>query len=172
MRVYVLWEDGRGNVAKGFGPHELLLACIADDLGLAREHLKQRLESYPQKGNGSLLKTLQHKLQRLRKTGPVIAVVDRDQLHDLWRPPKPPPPTCTSGMVARFRQDADGDYDLVLLDRNMESLIEVVCHALGRDPPRTKPTPGQRDQLLMRAAWMPRMSDVPSGIPVRASIES
>jgi hypothetical protein len=31
MQVVVLWEDQRGAQAKGFGPHELLLSCLADD---------------------------------------------------------------------------------------------------------------------------------------------
>ena len=30
MRITVLWEDSRGVETKGFGPHDLLLACIAD----------------------------------------------------------------------------------------------------------------------------------------------
>jgi hypothetical protein len=30
MIITVLWEDQRGAEAKGFGPHELLLSCVAD----------------------------------------------------------------------------------------------------------------------------------------------
>lgn len=105
--ITVLWEDSRGTAAKSFGPHELLLACVADDL-------------------------------------------DRDQLHDLWPTPSP---SCRSGITARFRQDAEGDYDLVLLERNMETLIEITCQILGRHvPPKD---PDERDRVLLTAVWPP-----------------
>lgn len=146
----MLWEDRRGVQTKGFGPHELLLACLVDDLGADRNALKECIQSHPRKGNGSLRKALIHEIDRF--PGPVIAVVDRDQLHDLW-PPTPSPPTCTSGLATRFRQDAPGDYDLVLFERNMESLVEAVCGVLGRALPPSKPRPDQRDQLLLPAVW-------------------
>jgi hypothetical protein len=151
MIVTVLWEDQLG-AASRFGPHELLLACLCDDLQIDREILKHRIDSRPQKGNSSLRKALQKHLHRLARSGPVIAVVDLDQIHNLW-PPKPPPPRCMSGITARFRQDANGDYDLVFLVRNMETLVETVCRAVGQDLPPSKPDPDQRDQLLLPAAW-------------------
>lgn len=152
MKITVLWEDRRGAASKGFGPHELLLTCVADDLGIAREALKERILSHPRKGNTNVRKALRNELPRYTNHGPVIAVVDSDQLHDLW-PPKPPPPTCTSGLVARFRQDAAGDYDLVLLVRNMETLIQSVCEATRQRVPEGKPKPDERDGLLSRATW-------------------
>lgn len=150
--ITVLWEDQRSARANRFGPHELLLACLADDLGRDRGALERRVESRPQKGNGSLRKALKQELPRFAKSGPVIAVIDRDQIHDLL-PRTPPPPSCMSGITTRFRQDAPGDYDIVFLVRNMETLVETVCRATGRDVPLNKPTPDERDRLLMAAVW-------------------
>lgn len=152
MIVTVLWEDQRGVAAKGFAPHELLLACLADDLEIDRESLKRSVESHPQKGVGNVRRSLERNILRLTKSGPVIAVVDRDQIHALW-PPKPPPPSCMSGVMARFRRDTPGAYDLVFLVRNMETLIDCTCRAIGRGSPPGKPSPDQRDQLLMPAVW-------------------
>jgi hypothetical protein len=39
MRITVLWEDSRGVETKGFGPHALLLACLADKLGRERREI-------------------------------------------------------------------------------------------------------------------------------------
>lgn len=152
MIVTVLWEDQRGVESRGFGPHELLLTCLSDELRIDRAGLKQSVASHPHKGNTSLRKALQSNIGRLRKSGPVLAVVDSDQLHDLW-PPKPPPPTCISGRVARFRQDAAGDYELVLLVKNMETLIEAACKATHQRVAKGKPKPDERDALLARAVW-------------------
>lgn len=45
MLVTVLWEDQRGTQARGFGPHELLLSCLADELMVSRE-CRGRLPRY------------------------------------------------------------------------------------------------------------------------------
>jgi hypothetical protein len=154
MIVTLLWEDERGGVAKGFGPHELLLSCLVDDLGLPRELLLQRVNSLPKKGRDNLRTALQHEFRRLARYGPVLAVIDKDKARDLWKGrAQPPSPPCMSGMVARLHEDAPGDYDVVFLEENMETLVDVVCKANGQPLPSIKPRPDRRDQLLMPAAW-------------------
>jgi hypothetical protein len=149
MKITVLWEDSRHGVSKGFGPHELLLSCLVDELDIDRDHLKPRVDSQPKNGNASLRKALQKDLRRISKSGPVVAVLDKDKIHDLW-PPSPPRPDCISGITARFRQDAQGDYDLVLIE-NIEALIEAACDVIGHDvPPKGHDA---RDRLLARVAW-------------------
>ena len=152
MIISVLWEDSRSAAANRFGAHELLLACVADDLGVHSRILNQHVRSLPKNGNTNVRKALQKDYRHLQKYGPVIAVIDRDQVHGLW-PTKPPPPSCRSGMVARFRQDASGDYDLVLLEKAMETLVEVTCQVFRRPVP-PKDTE-ERDHVLQSAAWPP-----------------
>lgn len=99
MIVTVLWEDQRGEQAKKFGPHELLLSSVADDLSESesdqpqrRATLDKRIFGIPKKGDGNVRKALQKDLGKFR--GPVIAVMDRDQVHRLWIDKQPPPSNC------------------------------------------------------------------------------
>ena len=110
MIVTLLWEDERGGVAKGFGPHELLLSCIADDLGLPRELLLPCVNSVPKKGRDKLRTALQHEFLKLARFGPVLAVIDKDRARDLWKGRAQPPPPCMSSMAARLHEDAPRDY--------------------------------------------------------------
>ncbi|MEX1368630.1 MAG: hypothetical protein AB1Z98_36215, partial [Nannocystaceae bacterium] len=98
MQVTVLWEDQRGMQARGFGPHELLVACLADDLGIDRQQLKSFVSSHPKKGVTKVRAALVRDLPRLSTSGPVVAVVDRDKALDLWRGSKASMPTCMSGI--------------------------------------------------------------------------
>ncbi len=151
MIVTVLWEDQRGVEMRGFGPHDLLIACIADDLGIDRERLRDRVSSVPKKGVGNVRTALRKDIRRLANSGPVLAVIDRDKVINLWKHGRRPS-DCMSGITARFREDAAGDYDLIFLVRNMETLVEAACQAMRLDTRSRKPTPDQRDRLLGRAA--------------------
>lgn len=153
MLVTVLWEDQRGTQARGFGPHELLLSCLADELAIPREVLRDHVSSHPKKGVGNVRSALRRDLERLTKSGPVLAVVDWDQVHDLWKDAKPRPPRCKTGLTDRMRQDAPGDYELVFFEQNIETLIHAVCRATGRDVPTSKPKPDLRDRILARVVW-------------------
>jgi hypothetical protein len=153
MIVTVLWEDQRGTETKGFGPHELLIACLTDELTITRERLVGLLKCHPKKGNGNVRAALQRDLDRLSKSGPVVAVVDRDKIRDLWKPSGEQPPDCIAGIASRFRSDAPGDYELVLLVDNVEDLVRAACTARRVDVPTAKPTPDERDRILARCAW-------------------
>jgi hypothetical protein len=152
MIITVLWEDQRGAEAKGFGPHELLLSCVADELNCARDTLKELIESHPKKGNANLRGAIQRDIDRLADVGPVFAVIDRDKVRQLWKSPSQPA-DCMSSIGHRFRQDAPGDYDLVFLVDNVESLIKAACAVLGEPYPDNKPGPDLRDRLLGKVAW-------------------
>jgi hypothetical protein len=157
MIITVLWEDQRGAEAKGFGPHELMLSCVADELNCARDTLKDLIKSHPKKGNANVRAAIQRDIVRLADTGPVFAVVDRDKIRQLWKAPNRPA-DCMSSVGQQFRQDAPGDYDLVFLVDNVESLIKAACAAFGDSYPDSKPGPDLRDRLLGRAAWAPSQS--------------
>lgn len=152
MIVTVLWEDQRSGARQGFGPHELLLACLVDDLEIPRPRLHERVTSLPKKGRENLRKALEHEFRRFARRGPVLAVIDKDKALDLWKG-RARPPSCMSGMTTRLHEDAPGDYEVVFLDRNVDTLVDASCDATGRPVPATKQSPDARDQLLMHAVW-------------------
>ena len=152
MILTVLWEDSRSPRANKFGPDLLLRACVADDLGTSPNRLERYVVPQPRKGNGSVVKALRQDLERLVRSGPVFAVIDRDKVKQLVASGLDIP-DCRAEICARFRAKAPGDYELVLLEDNMESLIAAACTAMGLEPPGKKPSPDERDRILARAAW-------------------
>lgn len=152
MKITVLWEDQRGGAIKGFGPHELLVACVADALQCERHCVTKYVQSIPRKGNGNVIRALKQDLSKLSRSGPVCAVLDSDQVLNLW-PGGQRPATCRSGIRAAVSAKASGDYKLILLDKNVETVVEACCRAMGDVTPVSKPLPDDRDRLLGRAAW-------------------
>lgn len=152
MIVTVLWEDQRGGQIKGFGPHALLVACVADSLGLVPNRLKGLIESHPKKGNGNVIVALRRDLERLANSGPVVAVFDRDKIPELVNLHQPVA-DCRRITKERIRNLAPGNYEVVFLERNIETLIEAVCRVLGESAPEQKPRPDERDRILGRAVW-------------------
>lgn len=73
------------SLTMGFGPHALLLACLVDKLGVTRNDLDRVVVSAPKKGNGNVVRELKERLEKLAKSGPVVAVLDRDRIADLWK---------------------------------------------------------------------------------------
>jgi len=162
MIVTVLWEDQRGVQAKGFGPHELLLSCLVDrcadssnqaDRSRLHEKLRRHVLSVPKKGNGNVLRELTGRLQKLSKGGPIVAVLDRDRIADLWRGRKDvrvPDGMCHHKV--QIKNDAPGDYEVIFLVENVETLTTALLQARG--PARSgKPTPDERDRILGGATW-------------------
>lgn len=158
MIVTVLWEDSRGVETRDFGPHELLLSCVADELEVDAwdRRLRDGIESVPKKGNGGVRTALRDKLVMLAKSGPVFAVLDSDRAHELWRPAVA---ACKTTVRTQLQADAPGDYTLVLLVENVESLVDAVL--VGRGLPRLplgkKPNPNERDQILRGALGDPAL---------------
>ena len=148
-RATVLWEDQRGVTVKGFGPHDLLMACVADELGPGHRRLA---DPVPLKGSGNVRKRLKRDVEKLRGHGPVVVVLDRDRVADLCVTPGA---DCMKGITSRLQKDAPGDYELVFLVDNTETLVAAACTALGIAAPNQKPTPDERDRYLGRAAWAP-----------------
>lgn len=107
MIVTVLWEDARGGQVKGFGPHELLIACLADDLGSPRWRLEKLVASVPKKGKERVHEALVQDRQRLLDRGPLFGVVDRDRVREIWRADQPA--DCMMGIKERFLKDAPGE---------------------------------------------------------------
>jgi hypothetical protein len=72
--ITVPWEDRRGVATRDFGPHELLIWCVADALGMDGwdRGLRQIIHSVPKKGNGGVRAALRGNLSMLAKSGPVF----------------------------------------------------------------------------------------------------
>lgn len=153
MMVTVLWEDQSSSIRAGFGPHELLVSCLADELPIGRNTIKNLVESNPRKGNGNVRASLKKDLTKLSNSGPVIAVLDRDKILDLWKKPGPPPADCWKEIDARMKSEAPGEYRLLLIEQNIESLLEAACASLSQPVPEKKPNPNERDAILNSAAW-------------------
>jgi hypothetical protein len=153
MIISVLWEDQYGAAPRNFGPHVLLVACVADARRCDRSLVQRFVIPNPRKGNAGVREALQEDGARLFDDGPVFAVLDRDKVRELWKLPGPMPPECMSAIAERFRQDAPGDYDLVFLVDNVESLLRASASILEQEAPKHKPTPNERDRILARLAW-------------------
>jgi hypothetical protein len=156
MRITILWEDQQGAETKNFGPHELLLSCLSDQLSMNRNNIKPLIFSIPKKGNSNVRKALQTDGERLANHGPVFAVVDRDKIQDLWRNKLSRLPNCMSGISQQFHHDAPSTYELIFLLQNMESLLDSTYSALCITAPANKPSPNERDGYLMQAVWSNR----------------
>ncbi|HCF62268.1 MAG TPA: hypothetical protein DFS52_30290 [Myxococcales bacterium] len=148
MRKTVLWEDQRGALIKGFGPHELLIRCLADRSGAHDFGRRQHVESIPLKGVSNLIKRLKQDAQKLRDDGPVFAVIDRDKIRDQL---SPKPPDCMKGLSRGIRTAAPGDYEIVFLVQNVESLLDAVIEVLDLPRRAGKPTPDERDRMFQKA---------------------
>jgi hypothetical protein len=169
MIVTVLWEDQRGQQAKSFGPHELVISSVADDLcddlndfHLKRAFLSRIVVGHPKKGNGSVLAALRRDLEAF--SGPVVAVLDRDKAHKLWSHLHPSPSNCMQGIRRQFRIEAPGEYDLVFLINNVEDLVNAALQVMSKPPLMYKPDPDERDRILGEAVWGSR--DVRAAIRV------
>lgn len=102
-----------------------------------------------------MLGALDQELGRLRKLGPVCAVLDCDKVQDL-RLAGQRLPTCFSGIRKALDNHARrSDYGLVLLDQNVETLVTACCRAIGTTAPDSKPSPDHRDRILGKTAWNP-----------------
>ena len=84
--------------------------------------------------------------------GPVYAVLDRDKILKLWAVGERPP-ACLSGIQKAMSVKAPGNYELILLIDNMETIIEACCKATQRAMPRSKPSPDERDRILGGLTW-------------------
>ena len=151
MIVTVWWEDERKSVqSKLYGPHTILAACVADELGLSPGDVLRRFVSVPKKGAGKLLRALATDARQLQ-LGPLCAVLDRDHVLDHVAL-EHRTASCTSGMRDAIRAHVDGPYYLVLLTDNMESLVEEAARALGRSEQLRK-RPTVRDDVLQALAF-------------------
>lgn len=135
--IIVLWEDQRANgLVNRFGPHELLVRAVADDLDRDHWTVGRTVRAKPMKGNARVL-------DEIRKNGPslrmVFAVLDEDQIHRLTSQPKDACVPSKADALAKLVADVTAQVHPRLLVRNVESILEAIAAVKGTTLPEKKP---------------------------------
>ncbi len=82
-RVTVLYEDRRGP-QKRFGPHELVVAMVADAIGKPAHEVSRIVEARPAKSNNKLRNWCRSEADRIAADcHPIVAVFDSDRVDRL-----------------------------------------------------------------------------------------
>lgn len=147
--IPIFYEDDWGSV-KEFGLHELLVACVADQLGQDWWSLRGRFDAIPKKGDSKLLAACENDVPDMPDRT-IIAVFDADKLHKLLFGSGRP--SNDEIHAALRRRCTDERLHVFLLDRNTETVVDAVADCLKVERPRKNPL--LRDQLLLRAARSP-----------------
>ncbi|MBI5482073.1 MAG: hypothetical protein HY906_24675 [Deltaproteobacteria bacterium] len=143
----VLYEDQRAAHERNFGPHVLVLACVADATGLGRWELRELIKGIPAKGNTRLKATLEQDADLLSQSGPVYAVFDDDQVRTCYGLLND---ACVPEVLAAIRRQAKAQVGIVLLKSTIEEVVRACALALHEPPPyvqahtdRARPHPAQ-----------------------------
>ncbi|MBI5498107.1 MAG: hypothetical protein HY904_24100 [Deltaproteobacteria bacterium] len=156
----VLYEDQLGQQVTEFGPHVLLIQCVADLLEQSPHELKKRLVPRPMKGKEKVARCLLEDLQNLAcDFAWILVLIDGDRLREIAQLDNPR----NEGDIRRAilkRHPVDGQKVVpVVLENNMESLLEA-CRRCWPGLPvgrKAKPSPIERDGVLNKIAWAPDM---------------
>ena len=120
----ILYEDTRG-ATQGFGLHDLVMACVADELGVGLVETKRMAEGRPLKGVANLLKACRD-VRRLAPRGEhIIAVIDNDQIRAQLSDMDPRADDATVIRTIREKSNCPEQLDVILLYKNTESVIEA-----------------------------------------------
>lgn len=172
--IWILYEDQRDDDVKGFGPHQLVVACVADALGCEPWALKGLLRDKAMKSNSKMRLECQERLDRLVRDGShVIAVYDADRACDVPTP-KLAKSSCKQLVVQGLKQGCEPGERLriVLLEQNIETVLAAL-RRLGPDLAenatfevalRHKGSRAARDNILGKAA-------APNRRPLRSSLQ-
>lgn len=167
--VLVLYEDSlvRGGKPTNYGPHLLLVQCVADRLAvarprphgyLARDLIDRGLACNPRRGNTKLRDAAHANLEKHTRGGKnVVAVYDRDRINEIVVVTDP---SCTRAIVEALAPAGGSDrLATVLLDANLETVITTLrgC-GMRADLPwdealaKRAGALGDRDRIMQNAA--------------------
>lgn len=120
--VTILYEDSVGAHLKEFGPHNLVVQCVADKLGGDVWRLHRQLIPEPKNGVNKLLDALRKDMNKLaRGDSRVFALIDADDVRERLQLPQT---ACRTLVVAQIKRCPSADrLDVVLLEKNLESLL-------------------------------------------------
>lgn len=135
VRVTVLYEDQAcdGAVPR-FGPHEFLLALVADLTSAPIDALRREVEAHPAKGAAKLVAKCADEVGEniAADCHPVIALFDRDRIREARSRaclPQGIPARATDSRIIRMLEGLcrhPGKLRVALLDRNVETLLKAV----------------------------------------------
>lgn len=153
----VLYEDERGPTTQ-FGLHELVLACVADDLNTERYLLQKIIECHPMKGVSKVLQSCYRDVRRLSARGQrVFALIDDDHVREQLPGMDPLASVASVVEAIRKKSDCPEQLEVILLGKNTESVIEAakLCDPEAPDDAVRKALAKdltQRDRMFHRAA--------------------
>lgn len=147
-RVLVLYEDSVavGSTPKDFGPHNFVLACLADRLAAPLWELRRRVDGQAKNSN-TKVRAACDKSQLFDRNTLVVAVYDDDRVRTLAGLPAT---ACKRQVTEKLRPGVAGErLRVVLLHSNVETLLDAVLACARRQRSSDgKPMPLERDALL------------------------
>lgn len=125
-RVITAYEDQTESVAD-FGPHRLLVACIADRKIADRLEVERALRDHrTMKGSAKLLRVCREDAADITRGGqPVVAIFDNDEVRRLLKLRNDAP---DGDVTASIRQGSTAPalVNPVLLEENLETLVRNI----------------------------------------------
>ncbi len=126
--IEVLFENSRDDKTKGYGPGELLIVCVADDLKTDWWSVTRRISINPRNGVSKLIGDLDTLGTKLAKRAHlIVAVIDDDKVR---RHLGLPADASRDRVIEAVRARATCDVAVVLLDRNTETLVAAAARAI------------------------------------------
>ncbi|MEP7122983.1 MAG: hypothetical protein ABJE95_18795 [Byssovorax sp.] len=154
----ILYEDNGGPV-KGFGLHALVVACVADELGVEVFALAGKLDGRPMNGAANIVRSCKRDIHRLGPQGQtVFALIDDDRIRDHVKGVDARTAEDVVVRAIKSQSDAPAQLEVFLLKKNTETVIEAakecdrslpddaVAQALAKNL-------AQRDRLLNNVAY-------------------
>lgn len=157
----ILYEDRRGP-QREFGLHNLVLACVADELGgdVYALDLAGKLDGRPMKGASNLLKSCRQDVRRLGPRGQrVFALVDDDEIRTQLKHEgvaRSADDMAVIGVIkAPGKCVAPEQLEVILLKENTETVIEAVrdCGADVAVERALQKDINARDRVFNHVAW-------------------
>lgn len=153
----VLYED-QATALKDFGLHNLVLACVLDEVTFDRSALGKKLSGQPMNGVDKLLTTGWKGITRLAPQGqPVFALIDEDKIR---KHVKVPPTADEDAVVQAIQSKCTGSsrFEVFLLRKNTETVIETAALCSDQIPKDAieraiQKVPNARDRVLNIVAW-------------------
>jgi hypothetical protein len=157
----ILYEDQRGP-QREFGLHNLILVCVADELGgdVFSLGLGTKLDGRPMKGVNNVLKSCRKDVQRLSPRGQrVFALIDADEIRTHLKHEGLLPNADDAAVIRAIKAPgkcvAPDQLEVILLKENTETIIETVriCGAGVSVDLALQKDINARDRVLNHVAW-------------------
>lgn len=154
----ILYEDQRGPT-KEFALHDVVMACVADELGVTVVEARRMAEGRPMKGVSNVLQTCRRDIRKLAARGQrVFAVIDNDHIREQL--PGVDPRADDATVIRAIREDCNcpEQLEVILLHKNIESVIEAARDCGAESSAETvalalRKHLMQRDLVFRGVAW-------------------